>query len=52
MTQYAVFEQNSATLWSTVRQSIEHFLAGLWCDGALAGSKAEEAFFVRVATTR
>ena len=27
---------------------IENFLAKLWRDGALAGAKPEEAFFVRV----
>lgn len=46
-TQWAMFEQNAAPLWANIRAVIEDFLAGLWRDGALAGMKAEQAFFVK-----
>jgi phage tail sheath protein FI len=47
-TQFAVFEPNSTALWATISRSITNFLTGVWRDGALAGSKPEEAFFVQV----
>ena len=43
-----VFEPNDANTWLRVKTMIENFLSNLWRDGALAGAKAEEAFFVRV----
>jgi len=43
-----VFEPNDANTWVKVRAMIENFLTLQWRDGALAGSKAEQAFFVRV----
>jgi phage tail sheath protein FI len=46
-TQWAVFEPNGETLWQQVRRVIEDFLMNEWRTGALLGSKAEEAFFVR-----
>jgi phage tail sheath protein FI len=46
-TQYAVFEPNNERLWANIRSSIEDFLLVLWRDGALLGSKPEEAYFVR-----
>lgn len=45
--QWAVFEPNDARLWASVRRDISDFLHILWRDGALAGSKPDEAFFVR-----
>lgn len=46
-TQWVAFEPNGERLWANVRSSIEDFLLSLWRDGALLGSKPEEAFFVR-----
>ncbi|WP_224360840.1 phage tail sheath subtilisin-like domain-containing protein [Hyalangium versicolor] len=46
-TQWAVFEPNNERLWANVRQTIEDFLYVLWKDGALLGTKPEEAYFVR-----
>lgn len=43
-----VFEQNNAMTWLKVRAMIENFLDNLWQEGALAGSKADDAFFVNV----
>ena len=47
-TQWVVFEGNDEPLWASVRASVESFLAGLWRDGGLAGSKPKAAFFVNV----
>jgi phage tail sheath protein FI len=46
--QWVVFEPNDESLWRQVRQQVEEFLTGLWRSGRLVGSKAEEAFFVKV----
>jgi phage tail sheath protein FI len=46
-TQWAVFEPNAEPLWSNIRRAVEDFLLVQWLNGALAGSKPEEAFFVR-----
>jgi phage tail sheath protein FI len=46
-TQWAVFENNSEPLWANVRRTIEDFLVSEWRNGALLGTKPEEAFFVR-----
>jgi phage tail sheath protein FI len=46
-TQWAVFEPNGDLLWANVRRAIEDFLFNEWRNGALLGSKADEAFFVR-----
>ncbi|MGP8336078.1 phage tail sheath family protein [Serratia sp. CY43514] len=43
-----VFEPNSQPTWKRVQAAIEHYLHRLWQQGALAGNKAEEAYFVRV----
>lgn len=45
-TQWAVFEPNDQRLWARVKASISIFLEGVWRDGALMGTKKEEAFFV------
>jgi phage tail sheath protein FI len=46
-TQWAVFENNSEPLWANVRQTVSDFLLNEWRNGALMGTKPEEAFFVR-----
>lgn len=46
-TQWAVFEPNAEPLWANVRASIENFLHRQWLSGALQGTKAEQAYFVR-----
>jgi phage tail sheath protein FI len=46
-TQWAVFENNSDSLWANIRQTIEDFLFTEWRNGALLGTKPEQAFFVR-----
>ncbi|MDX5338438.1 MAG: phage tail sheath subtilisin-like domain-containing protein [Cyclobacteriaceae bacterium] len=47
-TEFVVFEPNDANTWLRVKTMCENFLSNLWREGALAGAKAEEAFFVRV----
>lgn len=47
-TQFAVFEPNTATTWIKLQTMVEHFLQDLWRDGALMGSKPEEAYRVRI----
>lgn len=47
-TAFAVFEPNDATTWLKVKAMIESYLYGLWQQGALAGSKPEDAYFVNV----
>ncbi len=43
-----VFEPNDANTWVKVRAMIENYLTLLWREGALAGAKPEQAFFVKV----
>jgi phage tail sheath protein FI len=43
-----VFEPNDANTWIKVKGMIENFLTVLWRQGALAGAKPEQAFFVKV----
>ena len=45
-TQWAVFEPNDSRLWQRLVDSVSIFLTGVWRDGALMGTKPEEAFFV------
>jgi len=47
-TQWVVFEPNDEKLWARVRRTITEFLTRVWRDGALMGTKPEEAFFVKV----
>ncbi len=44
---WVVFEPNAEPVWSRVRRSIVNFLTLVWRNGALEGTKAEEAFFVK-----
>lgn len=46
-TQWVVFEPNNEKLWGRVRATITQFLTRVWKDGALMGTKPEEAFFVK-----
>lgn len=47
-TYWAVFEPNDANTWIKVKAMIQNYLILKWKDGALAGAKPEEAFFVNV----
>ena len=46
-TQWAVFETNDKNLWKRVVRQVSGFLLDLWMQGYLAGSTAEQGFFVR-----
>lgn len=46
-TQQFVFEPNDANTWMQVTTVVQSFLDGLWRDGALAGSTASQAYFVK-----
>jgi phage tail sheath protein FI len=50
-TQWVVFEGNSERLWARVRQTIVQFLTTQFRNGALMGTRPEEAFFVKVDRT-
>jgi hypothetical protein len=45
-TRWAVFEPNDESTWVKVRSMIENYLVQKWREGALAGSKPEQAFYV------
>ncbi len=45
--QWVVFEPNAEPLWARVRRSISNFLTLAWRNGALEGTKTEEAYFVK-----
>ena len=42
-----MFENNVESTWSRVVSSVSNFLESFWRDGGLAGTTAQEAFFVR-----
>jgi phage tail sheath protein FI len=46
-TQWVVFEPNDEPLWARVRQTITDFLETTWRSGALQGTTAAQAFFVK-----
>lgn len=46
-TQWAAAEPNSEALWIKLHQQISDFLTKEWRKGALAGTKAKQAFFTR-----
>jgi len=46
-TQWVVFEPNNERLWSRVKATISGFLTEVWQTGALMGTTAEQAFFVK-----
>ncbi len=45
--QWVVFEPNADPLWARVRRTISMFLTTVWRNGALEGTRKEEAYFVR-----
>lgn len=47
-TEFVVFEPNDKNTWVRVKAMIENYLTGLWRQGALAGAKPADAFFVNV----
>ena len=47
-TSFVVFEPNNNTTWLKVKSIIDSYLSGLWKNGALAGAKPEQAYFVKV----
>ena len=47
-TYWAVFEPNDANLWVKLKSMIENYLIQKWREGALAGAKPEQAFYVNV----
>jgi phage tail sheath protein FI len=47
-TSWAVFEPNDINTWTRVRAMIENYLLLKWKDGALAGAKPDDAYYVRV----
>lgn len=46
-TRWAVFEPNGERLWADIKSTIQDFLFLQWRNGALLGTKPEEAYFVR-----
>jgi phage tail sheath protein FI len=46
-TQWVVFEPNDADLWARISRTITSFLTREWKNGALFGTTADQAFFVR-----
>ncbi len=46
-TAWAVFEPNDEKTWGRVRSMIENYLILKWRQGAIAGAKSSEAFFVK-----
>ncbi len=46
--QWAVFEPNTAGTWVKIQAMVENYLFLKWRDGALAGAKPEQAYYVRV----
>jgi hypothetical protein len=46
-TQWAVFEPNTPALWAKISRNVTAFLTTLWRNGALEGTKPEEAYFVK-----
>ena len=46
-TRWVVFEPNDEPLWKNIQRDVGAFLTLLWSQGALAGGRPEEAFFVK-----
>jgi phage tail sheath protein FI len=44
---WASFEPNTPQLWVQLKRELNVYLTGLWQAGALAGSSAEQAFFIK-----
>jgi phage tail sheath protein FI len=47
-TEFVVFDANDKNTWLRVKGMISNFLSDLWKQGALAGDKPDQAFFVKV----
>ena len=47
-TVWAVFEPNDINTWTRVRAMIENYLLLKWKQGALAGAKSDDAFYVHI----
>ena len=47
-TNWAVFEPNDQALWTRVQRTISVFLNNMWRNGSLAGTSADETFFVNI----
>jgi hypothetical protein len=45
-TAWVAFEPNDANIWNKLRGMIENYLTQKWHDGALMGTKPEQAFYV------
>ncbi len=43
-----VFEPNDTKTWIKIKAMVQNFLSNLWRQGALAGVKGSDAFFVRI----
>lgn len=50
-TKWAVFEDNDPKLWSSLTLQISTFMMNLWKQGALFGTSADQAFFVKCDAT-
>ena len=46
-TQWVVFEPNAEPLWSSIRLNVGAFMAGLYRQGAFAGSTPDQAYLVK-----
>ena len=46
-TRWVVFEPNDRTLWKAIQRDVSAFLTLQWRQGALAGAKLQDAFFVK-----
>ncbi|WP_143306496.1 phage tail sheath family protein [Chitinophaga vietnamensis] len=45
---WVVFEPNTSATWTKLQSMIENYLYLKWRDGALAGAKPEQAYFVNI----
>lgn len=50
-TQWAVFEPNTPALWQKIVRNVNAFLTNVWRAGALFGTTAAEAFYVKCDAT-
>ncbi len=46
--QWAVFEPNTISTWVKMQAMVENYLYQKWKEGALAGAKPDQAFYVKV----
>ncbi len=46
-TQWVVFEPNTRDLWAKITRNVSAFLTTVWRSGALFGSTAQEAFYIK-----